>query len=742
MGRAYKAQFSSSGAAYIPNLGPTAPQDYPVTLHLDSVDVGGVPIALASSVSAARVGDEVRYERGGLIERYSLRPDSIEQEFVLSSLPASGDLVLHLSVETELGASSTADGLRFASELGHVDYSRAVAIDAGGRRCDAETRLDGGSIAIRVSAEFLDEAALPLVIDPVISTFSINNSPGIDINPDVAFDASTGHYLVCWENAFSATDHDVWAETRDINGNSVPSGGGYIDFTTAYWSSPHVAQIWYSGYFLVAAEVGSAAPHAIWDRTRDTASANMGAQIQVSSEPGYDCINPVVGGNKNAPYPFIGLVVWERVYTSTDHDIHAQMIQGGFPYGGVTLIDNSAGTLDFDPSISKSNGDGIRSSPTWTITWTREYTAGVDYDIWGSQVDYQGTITHSSYVIDFSSNYDYNSMPSTILDFLNASGQRDYMVVYSELDTANSVQDVHARIFGGTSLQCDADLSALQGTAGRYTSDPVVDSDGSNYAVAYSERPVYLSTQTAVYVSTYTRIGDSIRDSEPHQLLDANPTTINTTPNIVSAWSGATMDSSSVRNHSMIVWDNYFGFGTDANISGGMYDFEALTSFCFPGVDASPCPCGNPPVANGHGCNNSSNTGGAILTGAGITDPHLAGVGSLVLTSSGETPHATSIFLQGNAVALPGAIFGQGVRCAAGTLKRLYVKQASGGVASAPDFASFDDAIVVRSEQLGDQIHLGTSRYYLVYYRDATVLGGCPASSTFNATQTLAVVWR
>jgi hypothetical protein len=75
-------------------------------------------------------------------------------------------------------------------------------------------------------------------------------------------------------------------------------------------------------------------------------------------------------------------------------------------------------------------------------------------------------------------------------------------------------------------------------------------------------------------------------------------------------------------------------------------------------------------------------------------------------------------------------------------LKRLYVKQASGGVASAPDFASFDDAIVVRSEQLGDQIHLGTSRYYLVYYRDATVLGGCPASSTFNATQTLAVVWR
>jgi hypothetical protein len=38
-------------------------------------------------------------------------------------------------------------------------------------------------------------------------------------------------------------------------------------------------------------------------------------------------------------------------------------------------------------------------------------------------------------------------------------------------------------------------------------------------------------------------------------------------------------------------------------------------------------------------------------------------------------------------------------------------------------------------------IHGGQSRWYLVYYRDPTVLGGCPASSTFNATQTGAVSW-
>jgi hypothetical protein len=32
-------------------------------------------------------------------------------------------------------------------------------------------------------------------------------------------------------------------------------------------------------------------------------------------------------------------------------------------------------------------------------------------------------------------------------------------------------------------------------------------------------------------------------------------------------------------------------------------------------------------------------------------------------------------------------------------------------------------------------------RYYYVYYRDQTVLNGCPSGSTFNATQSVAVTW-
>jgi hypothetical protein len=74
-------------------------------------------------------------------------------------------------------------------------------------------------------------------------------------------------------------------------------------------------------------------------------------------------------------------------------------------------------------------------------------------------------------------------------------------------------------------------------------------------------------------------------------------------------------------------------------------------------------------------------------------------------------------------------------------LKRLYTKTASGGSITAPDFGAGDPTVSARSAALGDVISAGQSRWYLVYYRDPVVLGGCPANSTFNATQTAQIDW-
>jgi hypothetical protein len=161
------------------------------------------------------------------------------------------------------------------------------------------------------------------------------------------------------------------------------------------------------------------------------------------------------------------------------------------------------------------------------------------------------------------------------------------------------------------------------------------------------------------------------------------------------------------------------------------------SSLCEPGAGAViACPCGNAPAGSGLGCNNSSNTGGAALAATGIAR---LSFDTVAFTTSGEKPTATSIVLQGTSTSSSGVVLGQGVLCASGGLKRLYVKNALGGSITAP--SGTDLHVHARSAQLGDTIAPGTHRYYGVYYRDPNVLGGCPAASTFNITQQLDVVW-
>ena len=162
-----------------------------------------------------------------------------------------------------------------------------------------------------------------------------------------------------------------------------------------------------------------------------------------------------------------------------------------------------------------------------------------------------------------------------------------------------------------------------------------------------------------------------------------------------------------------------------------------LTSFCSPGVaGVIPCPCSNPPAGLDRGCDNSSATGGASLSASGVAA--LTG-DTLVFTTSGERPTATSIVLQASGSNTSGVAFGQGVRCLSNNLLRLYVKNAVGGSISAP--VGTDLSVSARSAALGDTLAVGQTRNYAVYYRDPVVLGGCVSGGTFNMTQSGSVTW-
>ena len=194
-------------------------------------------------------------------------------------------------------------------------------------------------------------------------------------------------------------------------------------------------------------------------------------------------------------------------------------------------------------------------------------------------------------------------------------------------------------------------------------------------------------------------------------------------------------------------WSGFFYcvFGFTVSGSGTFIDIDLSTfslalpvvgtPFCFGDASSSvPCPCANT-GASGRGCDNSLATGGALLAASGATAPD-----TIVLTSSGELASVLSIFLQGTVALTSPLPFGDGLRCVGGSLRRLYVKNAVGGSASAP--AAGDPSVSAQSALLGDPLAPGSTRWYQTYYRDPN-LGFCaaPTGNTFNVSSGLRLDW-
>ncbi len=157
-----------------------------------------------------------------------------------------------------------------------------------------------------------------------------------------------------------------------------------------------------------------------------------------------------------------------------------------------------------------------------------------------------------------------------------------------------------------------------------------------------------------------------------------------------------------------------------------------VTPFCSGDGSATPCPCGNAGHA-GKGCDNSFATGGGLLVSTGYPS---VGADTLVLSVSGLPATATALYFQGETQQNGGlgVVFGDGLRCAGGTIIRLGTKTSAGGASSFGAGVGSDPLISVRGLVPAG----GATRTYQVWYRNAAAF--C-TPSTFNLTNGLAVVW-
>jgi hypothetical protein len=183
-----------------------------------------------------------------------------------------------------------------------------------------------------------------------------------------------------------------------------------------------------------------------------------------------------------------------------------------------------------------------------------------------------------------------------------------------------------------------------------------------------------------------------------------------------------------------------------AGLFAGPVTAQAHTGqpFCIPSNGGPPngCPCNNPPSGQ-WGCDNfGQHTGGAQLTATGTASITPAN-DTLLFVSAGENNTSLSIFIQGTAMQSPPAVFGAGIRCVGGILKRMYTGPASSGTLQRPGL--FDPDVATRSATPPgpiDPLSIGDVRYYFVYYRDPQATGPCGnLASTFNSTQALEIHW-
>ncbi len=153
---------------------------------------------------------------------------------------------------------------------------------------------------------------------------------------------------------------------------------------------------------------------------------------------------------------------------------------------------------------------------------------------------------------------------------------------------------------------------------------------------------------------------------------------------------------------------------------------EPGASYCFGDGIGTPCPCSNN-GGLGEGCANDTGSGAALSA----TGSASVAADDVVLSATNLT-NGPGLFFQGNNAVNSGngAAFGDGLRCAGGSVRRLEIRFANAG-------NSFTTTTTISIVTDGN-ISVGQTRRYQYWYRDS---GTSPCSTLFNLSNGYQITW-
>ena len=184
------------------------------TMSLREIRRGGVTIAVPADAAPRSRTMQVDYDHGrGVLERYVARADGLKHSVLLREvIGGHGDLVVRYDVETDLRCAPAAgvSELRFLDAArGGVQFGAVVGIDAEGDRVTGSMNFDGAYLDLVLPASFVETAAWPIDVDPLISGVINTGVSFDDVRPDIAYDVTNDVYLVVFNQQNGGGDQDA-----------------------------------------------------------------------------------------------------------------------------------------------------------------------------------------------------------------------------------------------------------------------------------------------------------------------------------------------------------------------------------------------------------------------------------------------------------------------------------------------------------------------------------------------------
>ena len=359
-GADWKARMGAGGLRFTPALGPDAPVSRPLRLVLESVERGGEALPAQPWSEPAVEGQRVGLARGaGILENFDVRAEGIELSIdVAQELGGQGDLVARYRWSSTLEPAQDfglQPQLEFRCPQGGVRIGHVTGIDADGERVRGSIRLGRDSLDLILPADFVDAAAWPITIDPLIESISTLPLPELDtFLPDVSLARDQELALVVHSKVFSGVDLDVY-------GYLVPDGGfseatliGIETGDVALATTPKVTHVgplnrWLVAWSEVETFFGPAEVRCCWVQAPD-GQVSPSVAIEPSSN---SQVEPALSGRGGASGTY-ATVVWRELGAGIKARGVSLGLDQPLPLNGQVVTSSPTAEM---PAVSRCEGE-------------------------------------------------------------------------------------------------------------------------------------------------------------------------------------------------------------------------------------------------------------------------------------------------------------------------------------------------------------------------------------------------